>query len=52
MQTLKLPFNPTTGYNDYRFDYAPGSVIFYVDGRLIRWTTGISDNFIRLYVNV
>ena len=51
-QTLKLPFNPTNGFHDYRFDYAPGSVKFFVDGRLMKhWTTGIPGNSMRLYVN-
>ncbi len=27
-----LPFDPTTGYHNYRFDFYPGSVSFYVDG--------------------
>jgi hypothetical protein len=27
-----LPFNPTVGYHEYRFDYVPGNVIFLADG--------------------
>lgn len=27
-----LPFDPTSGYHNYRFDFYPGSVSFYVDG--------------------
>lgn len=51
-QTLKLPFNPTNGFHDYRFDYAPGSVKFYVDGRLMkRWKTGLPRQQMKLYVN-
>jgi beta-glucanase (GH16 family) len=51
-QTLKLPFNPTNGFHDYRFDYAPGFVKFFVDGQLMKhWTTGIPDNLMKLYVN-
>jgi hypothetical protein len=26
-----LPFNPTTGFHEYRIDFVPGSVIFYAD---------------------
>ncbi len=51
-QTLRLPFDPTTGYHDYRFDYAPGSVKFYADGRLMKkWTTGLPRTSMKLYVN-
>ena len=27
-----LPFNPTIGYHEYRFDFVPGNVIFLADG--------------------
>jgi hypothetical protein len=27
-----LPFNPTTGYHEYRIDFIPGNIIFYADG--------------------
>ncbi len=51
-QTLTLPFDPTAGYHDYRFDYAPGSVKFYADGRLMKkWTTGLPRTSMKLYVN-
>ena len=50
---MKLPFNPTNGLHDHRFDYAPGSVNFFVDGRLIKhWKAGIRSNSMKLYVNV
>lgn len=50
-QTMTLPFDPTAGYHDYRFDYAPGSVKFY-DGRLMkRWTNGLPRTPMKLYVN-
>lgn len=29
---VTLPFDPSAGFHDYRFDYAPDSVKFYVDG--------------------
>ena len=51
-QTLKLPFDPTAGFHEYRFEYAPGSLKFYADDRLMReWTDGLPDNSMRLYVN-
>ncbi|KAM0126884.1 hypothetical protein ACHAPC_008437 [Botrytis cinerea] len=30
-----LPFNPTTGYHEYRIDFIPGNVIFYADGQIL-----------------
>jgi beta-glucanase (GH16 family) len=27
-----LPFNPTTGFHEYRIDFVPGRVFFYADG--------------------
>lgn len=30
-----LPFNPTTGYHEYRIDFIPGVVIFYADGQIL-----------------
>ncbi len=51
-QTLTLPFDPTAGYHDYRFDYAPGSVKFYADGQLMKkWTIGLPRTSMKLYVN-
>jgi beta-glucanase (GH16 family) len=35
-----LPFNPTTGFHEYRFDYLPGQVYFYADGRLLAQMNG------------
>jgi len=31
-QVVNLPFNPTTGYHEYRIDFIPGNIIFYADG--------------------
>lgn len=51
-QTMTLPFDPTTGFHDYRFDYAPGSVKFYADGVLMKeWTDGLPQTSMRLYAN-
>src|SRR5580692_10294863 len=30
-----LPFNPTTGFHEYRIDFVPGSVIFYADSEVL-----------------
>ncbi len=51
-ETVGLPFDPTAGFHEYRFDYAPGSVRFYADGRLMRtWTDGIPTASMNLFVN-
>jgi len=51
-QTMLLPFDPTVGFHEYRFDRAPGSVKFYADGRLMKkWTTGLPRHQMKLYVN-
>ena len=51
-QTMTLPFDATTGFHNYRFDYAPGSVRFYADGKLMKqWTNGVPKKSMRLYAN-
>ncbi|MDP8974095.1 MAG: Ig-like domain-containing protein [Actinomycetota bacterium] len=51
-QTMTLPFDPTTGFHDYRFDYTPSSVSFYADGILMKsWSGGVPNTPMRLYVN-
>jgi len=51
-QTTTLPFDPTSGFHDYRFDYAPNSVSFYADGKLMkRWKGGVPNKPMHLYVN-
>src|SRR5580700_2143818 len=30
-----LPFNPTTGFHEYRIDFVPGSVVFYADSHVL-----------------
>ena len=32
---MTLPFDPTEGFHEYRFDWSPTQVIFYVDGTLM-----------------
>ena len=51
-QTMTLPFDPTSGFHDYRFDYFSNSVSFYADGKLMkRWKGGVPKNPMHLYVN-
>jgi beta-glucanase (GH16 family) len=51
-QTMTLPFDPTSGFHDYRFDYSSNSVSFYADGKLMkRWKGGVPKNPMHLYVN-
>lgn len=40
-----LPFNPTTGYHEYRIDFIPGNVIFLADGHELAHmnTTAVPD---------
>ncbi|MGB3684136.1 MAG: glycoside hydrolase family 16 protein, partial [Rubrobacteraceae bacterium] len=48
----KLPFDPTEDFHEYRFDFYPGRVEFYVDGGLLhRFTEGLPEDPMRLYVN-
>jgi beta-glucanase (GH16 family) len=39
---MTLPFDPTSGFHDYRFDYASNSVSFYADGKLMKQWKGAS----------
>jgi beta-glucanase (GH16 family) len=51
-QTMTLPFDPTSGFHNYRFDYSSNSVSFYADGQLMkRWKGGVPKNPMHLYVN-
>ncbi|QIN79714.1 family 16 glycosylhydrolase [Rubrobacter marinus] len=50
--TTNLPFDPTAGFHSYRFDYAPGSVKFYADGKLMKsWNQGVPRETMHLYAN-
>ncbi|KAI8097941.1 concanavalin A-like lectin/glucanase domain-containing protein [Gilbertella persicaria] len=47
-----LEFNPTQDYHEYRFDWVPGSVKFYIDGNLIReMTTNVPNSPGRVLLN-
>lgn len=51
-ETLPLPFDPTSGFHEYRFDYAPDAVTFYVDGRPMKtWNDGIPQTSMHLMLN-
>ncbi len=45
-------FDPTADFYEYRFDFYPGSVSFYVDGELIiSFDDGLTDTPMKLMVN-
>jgi endo-1,3-1,4-beta-glycanase ExoK len=57
-QTVPLPFDPTAGFHEYRFDYlndpatGQASVTFYVDGaQMTSWNTGIPRTSMHLMLN-
>jgi hypothetical protein len=47
-----LPFDPTKGYHEYRFDFYPERVEFYADGELMHsFEEGLPEDPMNLYVN-
>ncbi|KAI0195146.1 glycoside hydrolase, family 16 [Xylaria flabelliformis] len=42
MRRVNLPFDPTTDFHEYRFDFLPDKVFFYADGDLLSEMTGSS----------
>ena len=51
-ETMRLPFDPTTGFHEYRFDYSKESVTFFVDGKAMRsWNRRIPQTSMHLMVN-
>lgn len=51
-ETMRLPFDATTGFHRYHFRYEPRHVGFYVDGKLMkRWKSGVPDEAMHLLVN-
>lgn len=47
-----LSFDPTADFHEYRFDFYPEKVEFYVDGeRMHHFTEGLPEDPMRLYVN-
>lgn len=50
--TEKLPFDPTQGFHEYRFDLGPEEVGFYVDGEKLKtFRGGLPNRPMRLLVN-
>jgi beta-glucanase (GH16 family) len=48
----RLAFDPSAAFHNYRFDYNPGSVKFYVDGELMAvYTDGLPNASMKLLVN-
>jgi beta-glucanase (GH16 family) len=47
-----LPFQPDGDFHEYRFDWSPASVIFFVDGRLVyEMTENIPSDAGRFFIN-
>ena len=45
-------FDPSADFHNYRIDYNPGSVQFYIDGNLRQtWTEGVPSSSMKLLVN-
>ncbi|KAL8651316.1 MAG: hypothetical protein Q9210_003321 [Variospora velana] len=43
-ETPQLPFHPSEGFHEYRFDWSPGKVAYYVDGKHIKdLTKGVPE---------
>ncbi len=48
----RLPFDPTKDFHEYRFDFYPGRVEFYVDGGLMQsFDEGLPEEPMNLYAN-
>ena len=51
-EILPLPFEPTAGFHEYRFDYAPDAVTFYVDRQPMKtWNDSIPHTSMHLILN-
>ena len=47
-----LPFRPDEQFHEYRFDWTPNSVVFYVDGQVMhKMTENVPDSPGRLFMN-
>jgi beta-glucanase (GH16 family) len=50
---VPLPFDPSAAYHDYRIEWSPGRVAFYVDGSLMtEFTTGVPGDAMYILSNV
>ena len=51
-ETMRLPFDATTGFHRYHFRYGPRHVGFYVDGKLMKkWRSGVPNEAMHLLIN-
>lgn len=51
-ETKELPFDPSAGFHEYRFDFYPQEVIFYVDGEPMQsWSEGLPGEPMNVWVN-
>jgi hypothetical protein len=51
-QIQHLPFRPDEKFHEYRFDWTPNSVIFYVDGQIMHtMTENIPNSAGRMFMN-
>lgn len=49
---IPLAFDPTADYHQYRIDYYPDRVSFYIDGKPVKtWEDGFSHNPMHLMIN-
>jgi hypothetical protein len=49
---VRLPFDPTEGFHEYSFRFAPDSITFYTDGELLqRFEDGLPQNTMHLMIN-
>lgn len=50
--TKNLGFDPTADFHEYRFDFYPGNLSFFVDGQMMQsWTDGMTTNSMKFMVN-
>lgn len=50
--TKNLGFDPTADFHEYRFDFYPGNLSFFVDGKMMqRWTDGMTTKEMKFIVN-
>jgi len=51
-KTVLLPFDTTARFHQYRFDYAPDAITFFVDGQPMKtWYDGIPQTSMHLMLN-
>lgn len=51
-ETKELPFDPSAGFHEYRFDFYPRKATFYVDGEPMQsWSEGLPGEPMNIWVN-